>query len=252
MPLLSFAACMLLVISLVLLLWGNRLAQFGFVASAVLGAGASALAFGRAMHLEPWQAWLIAALAAGTACLMASLLFRLWMGFSTLFFMGLLVCGMVVIWQGPPLPPIHAPTQAQVSQVTHPVTPDASQQVAREVWLDNETALHQWWDAKPQRSQHVLNLAMAIGAILGLGLGLAAPMRAAALQTAAVGAGVGLVGLRLLIEQQFPDLVGHLPETPRAILLVFLLVMALGFAAQSRGDGEEKGEDQKKKADAAK
>ena len=239
MPLLSAVACLLLVASIVLLIWGNQLAQFGFIVSAVLGAGALAMGLGRAAHWAEWQVWLAGLLAAGTACLLASFLFRLWMGFSTLFFMGLLVSAMVVIWQGPPLPPLRQPTAAQVTQAAHPSDQTPPGQVMREVWRDNETALHQWWGEKPEQGRHVIHLAMAIGAILGLGLGLAVPMRAAALQTAAAGAGLGLVALRLLMEQHLPEAAARLPETPRAILLVFLAVTALGFALQSRGDGED-------------
>lgn len=239
MPLLSTVACLLLVVSIVLIIWGNQLAQFGFIVSAVLGAGAFAMGLGRAAHLAEWQVWLAGALAAGTACLLASLLFRLWMGFSTLFFMGLLVSAMVVIWQGPPLPPLRQPTAEQVALAANPSDQAPPEQVMREVWRDNETAMHQWWDEKPEQGRHVLHLAMGIGAILGLGLGLAVPMRAAALQTAAAGAGVGLVAVRILMEQHLPEAASHLPETPRAILLVFLAVTALGFAVQSRGDGEE-------------
>lgn len=242
MPLLSAAACLLLAASLALLFWGNRLAQFGFITAAVFGAGFCAVAAGRALHMEGWHLWLVGALAVGTACVMASFLFRLWMGFSTMFFMGLLVSAMAVIWQGPPLPPLHQPTRAQVTQVAH--GDPASAQTAREVWADNETAVHQWWQQKTERSRRTLTLAMAIGAVLGLGLGLAVPMRAAALQMAAVGAGLLLVAARLGLEQWLPDAAVRLPETPRAILLVFLLVTALGFAVQSRepGDGAKKAE----------
>ncbi len=238
MPLASAIACLLLAAGLTLLFFGNRLAQWGFNAAAVAGAGLGGTMVGRVIGLPEWQIWLLAALAAGVACLLAAFLFRIWMGLSTLMFMGVLVMAMVVIWQGPPLPTVHG---------ANPISLEAN--TLHQLWQDNETAVRQWWECKPENARHVLQLAMTIGGMLGLGLGLAVPLRAAALQCAGAGAGLTLVAAGQLITLHWPWGADHLPDNPRAILLVFLTAVALGFAAQGGGTGKNshEGADARKK-----
>lgn len=227
-------ACLLLVIGLVLLFFGNRLSQWGFMLGAVCTAGTLATACGRACGLPEWQLWLWSAVGAGIACLLASFLFRVWMGFTGMLFMAALVAAIVVIWQGPPLPAWHSPTPGQWAQAGG----HAPGETFGRVWTDNEAALRLWWQRKPEAGRHVIRLALAIGGMLGLGLGLAVPLRAAALQCAVAGAGLCLVAARQLAELHAPAQATWLPETPRAILLTLLVLAALGFAAQG-GGGED-------------
>ncbi len=240
MPLASAIACLLLALGFTLLFFGNRLAQWGFNLAAVSGAGLAGAMLGKALGLPEWQVWLLASLTAGVGCLLAAFLFQVWMGISTMVFMGVLVLGMVVIWQGPPLPTMHT---------AHPAGLEAD--TMHQLWQDSEAALRHWWQQKPGNMRHVLQLAMGIGAMLGLGLGLAMPLRAAALQCAAAGAGLTLAATGQLVALQWPKGALYLPESPRAIMLVFLVAVALGFTAQSRGgdDGDNDGENQKKAAE---
>lgn len=240
MPLPTAIACFLLAIGFLLLFFGNRLSQWGFMVGTVCLASVLATGVGRAFGLPQWQLWVLGAVGAGLACLMAALLFRLWMGVSGMVFMAVLVVAVVVIWQGPPLPHLHSPTSAELARLGGSHAPGAA---LGDVWADNESALRLWWEHKNEAARQVLRVAMAIGGILGLGLGLAAPLRAAALQCATAGAGLCLVAVRQLVELHAPQHAGWLPETPRAILLVFLVIAAVGFAAQSGGpEKEEKAE----------
>lgn len=247
MPLPTAIACLVLAIGFILLFFGARLSRFGFVLGAVAGAGLLAVTASRALGQPEWQGWLWSAAAAGLACLLASVLFRLWMGVTGLVFMAILVTGIVVIWQGPPLPALHAPNTAQLAAAG---AGHAPKETLGHVWHQNLEAMNLWWNAKTETARQTLRVASAIGGILGLGLGLAVPLRAAALQCAVGGAGLCLIAAHTLAELHAPDKIGWLPGTPRALLLVLLILAAVGFAAQggaAESDEPEKADPPAKK-----
>lgn len=278
-----------LVLGLVMLLLGNRLAKAGVMLCGLILGGLGAA--GAATQVSAAAAgattapgtWLLAFGIGGALAgvLIAWLLFRFWMAASAALVLAAVVPLSAMIWEGngpelSSLAPAHRaaqaaitavedhvasipapdsdlvgpPTPGQASAATPPPTQAKGDPAAlggvslplidrarladdiHGVYTQQAEEIRLWWSELPTPSRRVLQLGAAIGASCGVVLGLAAPLVAAAIQTALVGAMLIFTAARGLILTFAPGMAGVLPGEWRGVLLTIGLITLLGLLIQ--------------------
>ena len=89
-----------------------------------------------------------------------------------------------------------------------------------------------WWTEMPTAQKRVLQIGALVGAGCGVVLGLAAPLVAAAIQSALIGAVLVFTAARGLIFSFAPGMAGVLPAEWRGVLLTIGLITLLGLLIQ--------------------
>ncbi len=277
-----------LVLGLVLLLLGNRLAKAGVILCGLilggLGAAAAATQVSAAAAGTTPGTWLLAFGIGGALAgvLIAWLMFRVWMAASAAVVLAAVVPLSAMIWEGngpelSSLAPAQRAAQAALAAVEDhvasiPATNDdlvappapgqadvATQSPAKPkddeatasgglslpvidrarladdihgVYTQQAEEIGLWWSDLPTPSRRVLQFGAAIGASCGIVLGLAAPLVAAAIQTALVGSILIFTAARGLILSFVPGMAGVLPGEWRGVLLTIGLITLLGLLIQ--------------------
>ena len=283
-----------MVLGLVLLFLGNRLAKLGVMLCGLIIGGLGAVAAatqvsaGAGGGTAPGT-WLLAFGIGGALAgvLIAWLLFRFWMAASGAVLLAAVVPLSAMIWEGngPELssfdparrgaqavlaavedrvadhmaaPPGSGPDEAFVgppapsAPASEPASESAGQAPAetkahgaipvvdrarllddaRGVYEQQAQEIRTWWSELPTASRRVLQLGAAIGACCGIVLGLAAPLVAAGIQSALVGAVLVFTAARGLILAFVPGAAGVLPGEWRGVLLTIGLITLLGLLIQ--------------------
>ncbi len=253
-----------LVLGLVLLLMGNRLAKAGVIlCGLIIGGLSAATAATQVGGANADGAWLLAFGVGGALAgvLIAWLLFRFWMAASAALVLTTVVPLSAMIWEGngpelSSLDPTRQAAEAALTAVENHVAPPTEDQAdddaahadaprllptldrarlvddVRGVYTQQADEIRLWWSELPTASRRVLQLGAAIGACCGVVLGLAAPLVAAAIQTALVGAVLVFTAARGLILALAPGLGGVLPAEWRGVLLTVGLITLLGLLVQ--------------------
>ena len=291
-----------LVLGLVLLIFGNRLAKAGVMVGGLivggLAAATAATQFSGAAAdggSTPGT-WLLAfGVGGGVAgVLVAWLLFRFWIAASAAILLAAVVPLSAMIWEGngpelSSLDPARRAAEAAVAAVEErvaavpaedndlvgPPTPDRVSAAARDGVSDADRAaadrggvdvdsdrdasgglglplvdrarliedvrgvydqqadeVRLWWTEMPTAQKRVLQIGALIGAGCGVVLGLAAPLVAAAIQSALIGGVLVFTAARGLIFSFAPGLAGVLPAEWRGVLLTIGLITLLGLLIQ--------------------
>lgn len=109
---------------------------------------------------------------------------------------------------------------------------EAAADVARQ-WYDEQTQrVSEWWADLGPGTRGTIYLAGAIGAGLGLVLGLVAPFVAASFESALVGSILLLLAGRELTAMHASGAAAYFPQSPRMVLVWLGLITVLGFAIQ--------------------
>jgi len=93
-------------------------------------------------------------------------------------------------------------------------------------------SIEQWWDELDDQTRQRIYYGSAVGALIGLLLGVIAPYTAAALESAVAGAMLLFFPGMRLIQHSMDQPPEWLPESPRATLLWLGLITIVGFALQ--------------------
>ncbi len=203
--------------------------------------------------------------------LLAVLLYRLWMGLATAVALAMVVPAATLIWTGttPGVDEAQLDAAAEELQdaaveaggevltdpdvaasLTGDLQADLSSEAVRaaatqhaqrfldllgEAWANQRASLRVWWDGLTAAQRSAVTGGAAIGALVGLILGVALPKVAAAVQTALVGTllmyfpGTWLLERYVLTGEASS---GWLPGTPRGVLLTLGLITLLGLLIQ--------------------
>ncbi|MFA9478178.1 hypothetical protein ACERK3_07700 [Phycisphaerales bacterium AB-hyl4] len=117
--------------------------------------------------------------------------------------------------------------EADVEQVL-----EAAVAVARQ-WYDNQlTLVRQWWSDLGPATQRTIYVTAAIGAGVGLLLGLLLPFVAASFESALVGSLLLLLAGRELTAMHAEGASAWFPQSPRMVIVWLGLITILGFAIQ--------------------
>jgi len=170
-----------------------------------------------------------------TGCVVAVVMFRVWMAISGAVLLAMATPVVALILQGT-CPPKSA--QEHLSDLQAP-TGVADVTALREDlahWYDQQkTYLESWWSDRNGTERLMLGGWAGVSALAGLALGLLVPYQAAAFQSALVGAALMVLGSKRLLAIHFcEDVIPWLNQGPRPVLLLIGLITLLGLVLQAR------------------
>jgi len=136
------------------------------------------------------------------------------------------------------------PSTDEVAAATQPSDAvDLAIRALRGLYQQQVEAVTGWWDELDNATRERVGYGSAIGALVGLLLGLAAPFWAASLESAVAGAMLMFFPGRALLARWFPEQAGWLPQSPRAVILCVLGLAGLGVLFQHLLAGRKKKKD---------
>lgn len=232
-------------IGVVLFLLGSRLAR---PACAISGLVIGGLGLAMASRFFGMEQYIVFALFVGAIvfCLVAWVLFRLWMGISCAILLALLAPAIAIGLQG----------KAESVRTDLEQFDSQSLQFNSEGMqfdqslLDNEEAKAALWEQVNAVFEPIRELALnmwenlggagrttvlvaaLIGAVIGFLLGLITPYNSAMVQTAVIGAALIVACAAALLKIHAPDIAARIPESPGPILLILGLITLHGVAIQ--------------------
>jgi len=226
-----------LIVGLVLWLLGRRIARPAVAVSGlVIGGIVAAMAlqeFGR-------PEWMLSGLIVGglVCCVVAWMLFRVWMGLSCALMLALVAPALALIWQGqtPDVSEMeHAPltlqTDADLTDET--ARREALWEKAQQIYEHEKQQVVDVWQQMGSATRSTVTVAAATGALAGLLIGLLLPYVAASLQSALVGAVLLFYCGLALAHVWMPDTMARLPEySVRVPLLAIGLITLVGVGIQ--------------------
>ena len=206
--------------------------------------------------------WIIGG--AVTGCLLAWLLFRLWMGITIAIMLAIAAPTAMMVLDNVAPPPITA-QQAELPDTIDPLklgnsinpfSPNGitgggersggveldeeqlQQRVDSVVMLINETVQRQgqaisgWWSDLGSSTRRGIQVTSALGAIVGLVLGLLLPHLSAAFLTSFSGSLLMLTGSTGLLAFYSPNQIQQLQLHPRVVVITLCLITAIGTLIQ--------------------
>jgi membrane associated rhomboid family serine protease len=232
------------IVGLTLLLLGGKLARPACALSGLILGGLAGVIASRELIGDSWlfPAVLIGAIG---GCLLAWLLFRVWMAMVGAAILALAIPAAVLVWQG--VPP-QVSTDGDEAHAKPPAAAEARERAeaqeesggalavmqdrVREMYRRQIDGVRAWWDGLSLATRSTLLIAAAIGAAFGLMIGLLTPHAAAAVQSAIVGAVLILICATELARDYAPSQASWLPQGPQGTVMAVGLITLLGFAFQ--------------------
>ena len=214
-----------LLLGTVLWVMGRKMARPGCALTGLVLSGLGVLAVAPSLGGgELTLVWIIGGSVVG--CVLAWLLYRVWMGISTGLLLALAVPAASVIWEGPAVEP-DQPVFNEVTESMNVMSKSLEAIIERKAGL-----LHTWWEQLGPNARHVIVVGAAIGAGVGLAGGLLVPNAAAAFQSSLVGSLLILAAAKGLVMSYSPQHVGYLPQQLRSSLLLIGLITVGGIIIQ--------------------
>ena len=242
-----------LLIGLVLWLLGRKIARPACAMSGLVTAACAAAIFARHLDSPSWQLGLVVG-SGVLGCVVAYLLFRIWMGITCAVLLALALPMLVAIWFDSPVQ--RGPDDVEQLMVD-PESGDRSQdddenqmdedddedesdvRAAGQFfdWLEPmldwaRDDLKDWWDGFEPATQRTVLLTAGIGALIGLLAGLIFPYMAASIESALVGT-LLVVGCGLLLLNLYADVDTDLTaRNPITLVSAVGLITAVGVVLQ--------------------
>jgi hypothetical protein len=191
------------------------------------------------------------------------LLFRFWVAVSDAVLLALVVPAGLMVWHGTPPPPglsaATQPTEADSnsgdtpeddagSEDTEDFTPSADEVAAaatqpdgamrlaagamKDLYENQAGAVAEWWKELTPQTRRRLLYGSGGGALIGLLLGLLAPLTAAGIESAVAGAMLIFFPGRALLTHWMGEQAAWLPQSPRWTVLWLGLITLVGFWLQ--------------------
>ena len=238
-------------IGLVLWLLGRKIARPAYAIGGLITAACAAAVFARHMDSPPWQLGLIVG-GGVLGCVLAYLLFRVWVGITCAVLLGLVLPMLIAIWFSPPTQ--HGPgnielllvnpenggrgqddDENQKNNAEAESNPQATEQFFDGLERTRKWASHDlrtWWEAFELATQRTYLLTAGISALTGLLLGLIFPYAAASIESSLAGTLlVACCGLLLL--NLYADINADLTVQNTKILATAVgLITAVGVVLQ--------------------
>lgn len=214
-------------------LWalGRRLARPACTVSGFVLGGLGTMVLSRELAGEGYIIPLII-LGAIAGCLLAFLMFKVWMALSGALFLALAIPVAHIVWEGVPVPPTPPPTAWLSDQ--HPGPPSGSDihESLTGLYESQREYVAEWWRQLEPTTQRTLLIAGAVGAALGFAVGLIYPYQVASLESGFVGTLLVFCATRSLLMAYAPAMNRWLPDSPRAGLVLVSLITLLGAIGQ--------------------
>lgn len=239
------AGIVAIVVGAVLWIAGGRMIRPTLGVTGLLLGGVAGWVFG-SEYGDPWVLW-GAVLGLGiVCCVLAVVLFRVWMSVSFAIFLALAVPVIVVAWQHnaplPDQPPEQ--TRAAVAEAVDDLSLDREHVSAdrvgdidltatmRDAWSYVRDQARARWQSLDPNLRRTLGVTALFGAIAGAVLGLTAPKLSARLISSFNGGCLMLGGVYPVVKHWAPQQMDMLPDTSRGVLAVAGLITALGVIIQ--------------------
>lgn len=221
-----------LLLGTVLWVMGRKMARPGCALTGLVLSGLGVLTVAPSLGGgELTLVWIIGGSVMG--CVLAWLLYRVWMGISTGLLLALAVPAASVIWEGPAVEP-DQPVFNEVTESVNVMSESLEALIERKTGLLRTWTglLRTWWEQLGPNARRVIVVGAAIGAAVGLAGGLLVPNAAAAFQSSLVGSLLILAAAKGLVMSYSPQYVGFLPQQLRSSLLLIGLITVGGIIIQ--------------------
>ncbi|MBI1336817.1 MAG: hypothetical protein GC164_07635 [Phycisphaera sp.] len=218
---------LLVVGGVLLVLFGRKISKPVVGLSGLVFGGLMGLAISDLLGLG--QLLFVVVLAASVvSCVVAMLLFRIWMSLSCTLVLALAAPALVLAWTGTPPP---EDPRLDLSQPP-PTQSKELWQAVRAFVDDQKLATESWWNDLPGGLKRTVVVATGVAAVGGLLVGLLMPMTGSALISSLLGAWMILWGLPGLTRSLLPSASGYLPSTPRQSVIALGLITLSGIVIQ--------------------
>jgi len=226
------AGLIALVIGLVMWMLGGRLAKAGYSVCGLLAGGLGAYAISRQFDQDSAVMWWVM-LGSIVGFGLGWGLVRVWTAIGCALLLAVLAPILHLAGQGQPLPPLLRMDTVRQVQYDLPQENAAFQDhQAIRLLRQKQRLFHAWWSDLQAGLKLTSAILFGVGAFVGLIAGLVYPAPSARVGSAAAGASVFLISLKLLCERYTPSISGWFPQSPLVMLILLGLITMVGLLLQ--------------------